>query len=145
MSRPTEAAPALIYKEGDDVLIDGEEYAPETDVPGVKKYVALLSQTSTDAPTADVLENSIGAIVWTRANTGDYNATLAGAFTDDKTVVLMGTIQNEDGDTLFSQCYRATDNIVKLYTYKMIVDGPGVVSSSFDGFYDVTIEIRVYP
>jgi hypothetical protein len=30
MSRPTEAAPALIYKEGEDVVLDGEVFDPET-------------------------------------------------------------------------------------------------------------------
>jgi hypothetical protein len=50
-------------------------------VAGVKRYVALLSQSGTDAPVATVLENSLGgAIVWTRTDVGEYRGTLTGAF-----------------------------------------------------------------
>jgi hypothetical protein len=52
-----------------------------------KVYKALLTQSGTDAPVATVLENSLGDIVWTRSNTGIYVATLANAFTVNKTIV----------------------------------------------------------
>ena len=46
-----------------------------------KVYTALLSQTGTNAPTATVLENTLGgAIVWTRNATGTYYGTLNSAF-----------------------------------------------------------------
>jgi len=46
-----------------------------------KVYTALLSQTSTNAPIATVLENSLGGtVIWSRNSTGDYTATLSGAF-----------------------------------------------------------------
>jgi hypothetical protein len=51
-----------------------------------KKYVALLSQSGTTAPTAIVLENNLGGtVVWARSFTGYYTATLSGVFTTDKT------------------------------------------------------------
>ncbi|MDT5061505.1 MAG: hypothetical protein QOH63_1964 [Acidobacteriota bacterium] len=59
---------------------------------GVKRYVALLSQSGTDAPTAAVLENSVGAIVWTRTDGGIYTATLSGAFPANKTTPCSGVV-----------------------------------------------------
>lgn len=54
-----------------------------------KVYSALLSQSGTDAPTAIVLENTIGEIVWTRDDVGVYVGTLNGAFTLYKTFIIL--------------------------------------------------------
>lgn len=55
-----------------------------------KKYTALISQSGTSAPTATVLENTLGGtVVWTRTSTGIYVGTLTGAFAASKTVALM--------------------------------------------------------
>src|SRR5262245_16029301 len=60
-------------------------------VNGVKKYIALLSQSGGAAPTATVLENSLGGnVVWTRTGQGKYLGTLAGAFPNGKVHLLMG-------------------------------------------------------
>ena len=57
---------------------------------GYKVYTALLSQTSTNAPVATVLENTQGGtVVWSRANTGEYRATLSGVFAVNKTVTFV--------------------------------------------------------
>jgi len=63
-----------------------------TDVSAVKPkvYKALLTQISTNAPTAIVLENTIGDIVWDYSDEGEYSGTLSGAFTDDKTFINIG-------------------------------------------------------
>ena len=51
-------------------------------------YTALLTQSGTDAPVAIVLQNTLGGeVVWSRADAGWYNATLTGAFTENKTVI----------------------------------------------------------
>lgn len=51
-----------------------------------KVYVALLTQTGTDAPVATVLKNTLGGtVVWTRTIAGAYYGTLVGAFTENKT------------------------------------------------------------
>lgn len=47
-------------------------------------YTALLTQVGTSAPTAIVLENTIGNIVWSRNTVGVYAGTLVGAFTANK-------------------------------------------------------------
>lgn len=55
---------------------------------GVKVYDARLTQTGTNAPTATVLENTLGGtLVWTRNLAGSYIGTLAGAFTVNKTTL----------------------------------------------------------
>jgi hypothetical protein len=61
-------------------------------LPTYKKYVALITQTSTSAPTVIELENTIGPIVWTRAATGSYQGTLTGAFTVNKTYVMLSNV-----------------------------------------------------
>jgi hypothetical protein len=61
-------------------------------LPTYKKYVALITQTSTSAPTVIELENTIGPIQWTRAATGSYQGTLTGAFTANKTYVMLSNV-----------------------------------------------------
>ena len=55
----------------------------------VKTYRALVTQTASSAPTATVLENSLGGtVVWAISSTGTYTATLVGAFTSAKTFLI---------------------------------------------------------
>lgn len=56
---------------------------------GTKVYRALISQTGTNAPTAIVLENTLGGTpVWSYEGVGFYNLTLADVFTLNKTFVM---------------------------------------------------------
>lgn len=75
-----------------DVVIDDDgNMTGVGTVNGVKVYRALLTQSGTDAPVATVLENSLGGtVVWTHGGTGIFVATLAAAFTADKTFLLSG-------------------------------------------------------
>ena len=61
-------------------------------LPTYTKYVALISQVTTNAPTVIVLENSIGPIVWTRSAVGVYHGTLVGAFTTNKTTTTISNV-----------------------------------------------------
>jgi hypothetical protein len=61
-------------------------------LPTYKKYIALITQTSTNAPTVIELENTIGPIIWTRSAVGIYNGTLTGAFTADKTYATLSQV-----------------------------------------------------
>lgn len=45
---------------------------------GYKEYVALLTQTSTNAPVATVLKNEIGGLSWVRNSAGSYTLVSAG-------------------------------------------------------------------
>jgi hypothetical protein len=77
-------------------------------LPTYKKYIALISQSSTSAPTSIELENTIGPIIWTRGTVGIYFGTLAGAFTLDKTYVMLSNVlpnsivmaKRRDNDTI---------------------------------------------
>jgi hypothetical protein len=100
-----------------------------------KVYTALLTQSGTNAPTATVLENTLGGtIVWSRTSTGVYLGTLSGAFLLNKV-----TVFNTNGT--FQQSFqggRSSDNAV------------GVNTTTFSGaltdglLNGNSIEIRVY-
>jgi hypothetical protein len=52
-------------------------------------YTALVTQASTNAPTAKILQNTTGAtLTWARTGSGTYTITASGnAFTSNKTLV----------------------------------------------------------
>lgn len=103
-------------------------------------YTALLTQSGTDAPVATVLENTLGGtVVWSYLDIGRYTATLSGAFTSAKTVVLFNYnyIGTENARTSGSS--RATDNTVNLVTFDT---GGNPADAIMTG---ATIEIRVFP
>jgi hypothetical protein len=110
--------------------VDGAELTPYL------KYVALLSQSGTSAPTATVLENTLGGtVVWTRNDVGDYTGTLAGAFSPNKTAILIG---NNSGQNAQVAVFRNNTSTVSCVSS----------SSDFslaDDILSHTIEIRVYP
>jgi hypothetical protein len=62
-------------------------------LPTYTKYIALISQSSTADPTVIELENTIGPIVWTRVSAGIYYGTLTGAFTVNKTYVMISQLE----------------------------------------------------
>lgn len=58
-----------------------------------KCYIALLTQTGTNAPTATVLQNTLGGTpVWSYEGGGSYGVTLSGAWTANKTHVTCGSV-----------------------------------------------------
>jgi hypothetical protein len=54
-----------------------------------KIYKALLTQSSTDAPTAENVQSTIGTPTFGYTSTGIYTMTLTGAFTANKTAILI--------------------------------------------------------
>jgi hypothetical protein len=57
-----------------------------------KEYVAIVSQTGTSAPTASVIANTIGTVVWTYTSTGFYAADTSSLFTSGKTVIFIDNL-----------------------------------------------------
>jgi hypothetical protein len=102
-----------------------------------KKYVALMTQTGTAAPTVVVLENTIGDIVWTRDSTGIYEGTLTGAFTLDKTSAMMSVVL-VDG---IVNVFRFSDDVVRVATTNLKNPHADYHDSHLS---NNTIEIRVY-
>lgn len=105
----------------------------------VKVYRALVSQTSTSAPTATVLENSLGGtVVWARSNTGIYTATLTGAFTSAKTFIIASGRAGSIATTSDVLAVRTSADVVTVSTGTAGVAADAVLSST-------AIEILVYP
>jgi hypothetical protein len=125
----------------------------ETSTSPYTVYSALLNQgqggaASTSAPVATELQNTIGAIVWTRGGQGYYEGTLVGAFTADKTFVL---IQNQflpsEGGGLYVvkgvAVQRVDADTIAVYT--SIYNGAAGTQILDDAvLLDTSIEIRVY-
>ena len=106
-------------------------------LPTYTKYIALITQTSTSAPTVIELENTIGPIVWTRSVTGLYNGTLSAAFTLDKTYVMISQVEI-DGIVM---AYRLTNDIIRIVTTNL----HSPTAALHDGHLNKnTLEIRVY-
>ena len=108
-----------------------------------KVYIALLTQTGTDAPVATVLKNTLGGVpVWSYSNVGVYTGTLASAFTANKTI----TNINQAGvnlafpeETGFKSFFRVNDNTVRIMTKLVSYDDANDLLDS------VSIKIEVYP
>ena len=101
-----------------------------------ERYIALITQTSTSAPTVIELENTIGPIIWTRKATGIYSGTLSGAFTANKTYA---TISQTLADSIVMITTTASDiNIITTNLHSPI-------AVAHDGHLNNnTLEIRVY-
>jgi hypothetical protein len=128
--------------EGNITTIEGDITTLQADVealqPTYKVYTALMSQTGTNAPTAIVLENTIGSILWTRVSTGVYRATLADTFLIDKLFIPcpsngFDSSVNTGGGGASYKLARNNDAIIQLTT-----------SSTDDVLNYTPIEIRVY-
>jgi hypothetical protein len=100
-----------------------------------KSYVALISQSGTAAPTAIVLENTIGNIVWARQGFGDYFGTLTGAFPSGKVVCFSNQIDMPTMTTIL----RENENVISINTG---TPGTNVISDNI--LNNTSIEIRVY-
>lgn len=106
-------------------------------------YTALLSQSGTSAPTATVLENTLGGtVVWSRVSAGKYKATLTGAFTVSKTWLSPTNVNNVDPEAtgLIFKFLRIDSNEVQLE----LVESGGLLYTD-DYLLSNPIEIRVYP
>ena len=102
-----------------------------------KVYTALLTQTGTAAPTATVLENTLGGtIVWSYSIAGEYIGTLTGAFLNNKTFL---TIKNNIHNTTVEY----TSSIGRIDNNKVVI-GSKTDSVASDGTLNASIEIRVY-
>jgi len=101
-----------------------------------KVYTALLTQTGTSAPTAIVLENTLGVTpTLGYNNVGQYSISATGAFTIDKTWIIFNSV-NANAQTI-------SNNLKQL-------DGVSILTRSMSGtsindvLNSTEIEIRVY-
>lgn len=102
-------------------------------------YTALLSQSGTSAPTATVLENTLGGtVVWTWEDVGFFRGTLTGAFPSAKTWATASIDLVAAADEFFARIARASDNLVTVQIFDFAL-------SAINGCNNLAIEIRVYP
>lgn len=108
-------------------------------LPSYQKYVALISQTGINPPTATILENTIGDIVFNYNGIGDYDMVLAGAFLANKTWVVAGSadINAGGGDFATLDIRRVNNNTIILRTYDNF-------TAADDMLVNTSIEIRIY-
>jgi hypothetical protein len=107
--------------------------------PSCYKYTALLSQTGTDDPVADVKEGSFGEILWVRNNQGEYQ----GAIQNWEIGTILGSeltvmINNVNFDGVISAQYVPSNNSIFIFTTQI---GVGFVDNYLNY---TTIEIRYY-
>jgi hypothetical protein len=76
---------------------------------GTKVYRALLTQTGTDAPVATVLENTLGAVVWTYQGVGIYRGLLTNAFPESATAIFSGDRAGMSNSVASTQLFRRSD------------------------------------
>lgn len=109
-------------------------------------YVAMLNQSGTNAPTATVLENTLGGeVVWTYSSVGAYLASLVGAFTENKTMCFAPQNDSWTSLTVYAMS-RASSNFVQLNTGILDATTGEVTASNGRLYNDFSyIEIRVYP
>lgn len=100
-----------------------------------KTYAAVLSQSSSGAPTAVVLENTLGGTpTYAYLSTGFYTLTLSGAFTTDKVLILNGP--SDGGERV--RLTRASANTINIEAFNT----GGTAANSVIANHSV--EIRVY-
>jgi len=109
---------------------------------GYKVYTALLTQAGTNAPTAIVLENTLGVIpTFSYSQAGDYSLDAAGAFTANKTHALIGPgdWNADSGSFPMFSIYVDPDAL-----YISSMNFAGVPAAANGGLSNTAIEIRVY-
>jgi hypothetical protein len=122
----------------DNLVVYGKVNGIPVDPP-YYRYTALLSQTGTANPTADVKESSFGDILWVRNNQGEYegfiqNWDLGAILASELTVM----INNVNFDGVISAQYIPSNNSIYINTTQI---GVGYVDNYLNY---TTIEIRYY-
>jgi hypothetical protein len=104
----------------------------------VREYVALITQSGTDAPTAKVLKNTLGGVpTLNRAAAGIYYMELNEAFNVDKTCVFIGNTQNDTGTMTEASC----NSTSRIYIETILASN----AFSDDLMTNCAIQILVYP
>ena len=106
---------------------------------GYLEYMAIIEQSGSAAPTATILNNTLGAVpVWTRNGTGSYQLSLTGAFQAAKTVCFAnGDYNSENNPTVSCDATSMAPDAIQVFTLSTI--GVQADGNKF------SFNIRVYP
>lgn len=77
-----------------------EDFFSETSIRNKLKYSCFLFQEGANNPTAVVLEDTIGDLVWTRLSAGTYSLTKTNGFPSFKTVPYRDNYSDNDGNLI---------------------------------------------
>ena len=114
--------------------------------PTYKVYRAFVTQSGTSAPTAVIVENTLGAVpVWSYNDIGDFTLTLTGSFTLNKTSIDL-RFQNEITriETNSHGAWEHYDiNFIKFYSMSGGISF--ILNSDNSVFTNTYVEILVYP
>ena len=123
---------------GTTITVDGDLNVTGTNnIRPYRVYTGLISQIGTSDPTVVIIENTLGNIVWTRINNGQYLGYLPGEFLAAKTFLLTSSDYSLNPLNQARQFIRTSDDYIAILTQIN-----GVVA---DGLLDNTpIEVRVY-
>ena len=132
-----------ITPEGGFYIWTGSEYSLLNSAP-YKKYVAHLFQNSTNAPTANVFEDTIGITsdMYTYEDVGEFQIVgSAGMFPASNTVVFFSVNKQDDTTDLpeFQISYTVYDDVIEFHTFRTDDD-----THSNGKLFRTPIEIRVY-
>jgi hypothetical protein len=127
---PTGDASLVLNQQGDWVSGGGGRSS-------YKVYTALITQSGLGGdPTVEILENTIGPIVWTWSSTGIYGGLLNAAFTNEKTWVSISPLV---ADPLISPIVFELGAIFRKDSDKIII-----LTDGDSKLLNTSIEIRVY-
>jgi len=102
--------------------------------------VALASQVGTNAPTFQVIKNTIGDIQWAYGGAGTFSGTLEGAFKGNVVFIQKSQVYINGNDTAsFMILEKNGDDIITLYTNLL-----STISTANGCLDNTLIEIRVY-
>ena len=129
------------------MIIDSQESNPDYKIKKIKvkntaKYkvfTALMNQSGTDAPVADILENTLGPITWSYLGVGTYQGVLSEPNTG-KTFLYMQPVRFEPTHIVIMCLHQENPNTFMIKTYLTEMD-----QIFTDGLLvGTSLEIRVY-
>jgi hypothetical protein len=106
-----------------------------------KVYTALLTQTGENAPTAVVLENTLGTISFSYIAEGRYDITSSALFTNNKTTIIFGNESNNANGLQLLISVLGEDRTISKIPFRTAIDE---FVENNNVLLKTTIEIRVY-
>jgi len=105
-----------------------------------KVYTALLTQEGINAPTAEMLENSLGEVTYEFDNTGVFKVISDGLFVQNKTYISLTNGNNTNFEGFYSIHY-IDENLLYIMTSILFL---GTLTATNGMLINTSIEIRVY-
>ncbi len=108
-------------------------------IDGPKVYAGVFTQSGTDDPQFEILDNTLGEIVWQYDDVGVYYGYLDDAFPNHKTPTRVYTFGMQDDYYYYVQIERIDDGTIKMTTKDYGFNKQNnLLSEAF-------IEFKVYP